>query len=143
MVGRLVIPSVWIDVALFIDGDGQSVEEMRQIVCDAPDSAMLYNDGSGNIIADHNNQGFAALHMLKETDRAYLLEGDCILTLECAGVIDGYNTGHGIFDSNNMSAADNYDYTCYTCGEDWTHIKIAGFQIVDADYFDVDLKAPS
>lgn len=137
MAGRLIIPSVAIDVALFVNGEGDTVTDMRQFVCDAPDSAVLYNDGTGNIIADHSNQSFATLHLLEKYDRAYLAEGDCILTLECKGVIDGYNTGDGIWDLNYASASENNDFTCYTCGEDWEHIKIAGFQIVDADYFEL------
>lgn len=136
MAGRLIIPSVNIDVALFINGEGSDIATIRQNVCDAEDSAILYNDTIGNVIADHSNQAFAPLPYVNKGDAAYILEGDCILSLKCEDVMDGINTGEGLTDLDGMWLTANYDIVCYTCGEDWTHIKAAGFMITDADYFD-------
>ena len=47
MAGRLLIPSVGIDVALFLWGEGEDEDVMRQNVTDNLDSAMLYSDGVG------------------------------------------------------------------------------------------------
>lgn len=141
MVGRLIIPEADINVAVFIHGDGADAAEIRQNVCDAEDSAILYSDGVGNIIADHNNQGFVNLPKVKLGDRAYLVAGDCILTLECDLVTDGINTGEGITDKDGKWVSADEDFTFYTCGEDWVNVKIAGFKELDEDYF--EMKTPS
>lgn len=138
MVGRLIIPSADINVAVFIHGDGKDAAEIRQNVCDAEDSAILYNDSVGNVIADHNNQGFINLPQVKLGDRAYIVAGDVIVTLECDLVTDGINTGEGITDLENRWVSAEEDYTLYTCGEDWVNIKIAGFKEVDEDHFDME-----
>ena len=141
MIGRLIIPSADIDVAVFIHGEGADAAEIRQNVCDAEDSAIHYSDGVGNVIADHNNQGFINLPKVKLGDKAFLVAGDCILTLECDLVTDGINTGEGITDKDGNWITANEDFTFYTCGEDWVNIKIAGFKEVDEDYF--ELETPS
>ena len=149
MEGRLVIPSVGIDVALFNWGtnpNGSSdpdkdVEAVRQAVVDNPDSALLYYDPPvGNIIADHSTQDFGALVNVKEGDAAYILSGDRILSLRCDMVTDGVNTGYGITDKDGGWHHEE-DYTCYTCLEDWTHIKLVGFTMTDEDFFDMDAPA--
>ena len=58
MVGRLIIPAADINVAVFIHGEGADAAEIRQNVCDAEDSAILYSDGVGNIIADQGYRFF-------------------------------------------------------------------------------------
>jgi len=136
MIGRLIIPSVSIDVALFIHGYGADAAEIRQNVCDAEDSAILYSDGVGNIIADHNNQGFVSLPEIREGDRAYILAGDCIVTLECDLVTDGINTGEGITDTSGKWVSADEDFTLYTCGENWVNIKIAGFKEIEEVIFE-------
>lgn len=137
MVGRLYIPSVGINVAMFINGDGVDTASMRQIVTDEADSAIFYSDGVGNIIADHNNQGFATLPNVREGDKAYIIAGDCIVSLEAELVCDGTNTGHGIIDEEGYWVSAEHDFVCYTCGEDWEHIKIVGFKELREDYFEM------
>ena len=146
MEGRLVIPSVGIDVALFSWGvapGGESdpdkdVEIVRQAVVDDPDSALLYYDNPvGNIIADHSTQDFSALANVKEGDAAYILSGERILSLRCDLVTDGTNTGYGITDKDGGWHHDE-DYTCYTCMEDWTHVLLVGFTMTDEDFFDMN-----
>ena len=146
MEGRLVIPSVGIDVALFSWGVGpggesdpdKNVETVRQAVVDNPDSALLYYDNPvGNIIADHSTQDFSALSSVKEGDAAYILSGERILSLRCDLVTDGTNTGYGITDKDGGWHHDE-DYTCYTCLEDWTHVLLVGFTMTDEDFFDMN-----
>jgi len=146
MEGRLVIPSVGIDVALFSWGVGpggesdpdKDVETVRQAVVDNSDSALLYYDNPvGNIIADHSTQDFSALSSVKEGDAAYILSGERILSLRCDLVTDGTNTGYGITDKDGGWHHDE-DYTCYTCLEDWTHVLLVGFTMTDEDFFDMN-----
>ena len=142
MEGRLLIPSVGIDVALISEGDnpqGKSTEVLRQEVVDREDSALLYyDDPVGNIIADHSNQNFAKLPEVKVGDSAYILSGDRMVTLECVFATDGVNTGYGITDLDGGWHHTDADYVCYTCLEDWTHIQMVGFAMKDEDFFDMD-----
>lgn len=135
--GRLLIPAAGIDVGLFSSGYGEDVTQMRQNITDALDSALLYYDGVGFIIADHSNQDFASLPLVQKGDRAYILEGNSILTLSCSLVTDGVNTGEGIRDINGEYITDESLFTCYTCLEDWTHIHIVGFKEIDEDLFSI------
>ena len=135
MAGRLLIPSAEIDVALFLWGEGENEDVMRQNVTDNVDSALLYSDGVGVIIADHSNQDFATLPQVQEGDAAYILAGDFILTLRCDLTVDGINTGHGITDKDGYPVSANEDFVCYTCGEDWVNIKIVGWKETDEDIF--------
>ena len=75
MTGRLVIPSAAVNVALFSDGEGEDEAQIRQTICDAEDSAAIYSDGIGIVIADHNNQAFQLLSEMQPGDRAYILRG--------------------------------------------------------------------
>ena len=136
--GRLLIPAAGIDVGLFSSGYGEDVTQMRQNITDALDSALLYYDGVGFIIADHSNQDFASLPLVQKGDRAYILEGNSILTLSCSLVTDGVNTGEGIRDINGEYITDESLFTCYTCLEDWTHIQMVGFAMKDEDFIDID-----
>ena len=138
MIGRLIIPEADINVAVFIHGYGADAAEIRQNVCDAEDSAILYSDGVGNIIADHNNQGFINLPDVRLGDRAYIVAGDCIITLECDLVTDGINTGNGITDTEGKWISADEDFTFYTCGEDWINVKIAGFKEIEQNYFELE-----
>ena len=146
MAGRLLIPAAGIDGALFVWGtvpEGELTQEqieeiVRQSVTDAEDSAILYSDGIGNIIADHSNQSFSTLTAVAVGDAAYILAGDCIVSLRCDLVTDGINSGQGITDADGVWVTANDDFVCYTCGEDWMHIKIAGFREIDEDFFEMD-----
>lgn len=142
MEGRLLIPSVGIDVALFNEGENKenkSTEVLRQDIVDLEDSALLYyDDPVGNIIADHSNQDFAKLPEVKVGDAAYILSGDRMVTLECVFATDGINTGYGITDMDGSWHHSDADYVCYTCLEDWTHIQMIGFAMKDEDFIDID-----
>ena len=132
MAGRLIIPAVGINVALFYS---YGSDEMRQRITDDTDSAALYSDGIGFVIADHNNQAFSSLPLVNSGDTAFILEGNSILTLTCNLKLRGINTGFGITDQNGEPVTDESLFTCYTCGEDWTQIHIVGLNEVDEDLF--------
>ena len=134
MVGRLVIPSVSIDVALYTDGEGATEEEMLQNICDREDAAAFFCDGIGYLIADHNNQAFQVLDSVKQGDKAFILRGHSILSLECDLKMDGHNYGQGIVDANGNFVSAYSDYICYTCQDNWNNVSIAGFRVVDEDY---------
>ncbi len=147
MEGRLLIPSADINVALFTwietpvaadAGADDILLQVRQAIVDKEDSASLYNDGYGNVIADHSNQEFSKLSKVSVGDAAYLLAGDHIISLECDLVTDGTNTLNGITLADGKPANEGEDYICYTCLEDWTHVLIVGFKITDQDSVDVD-----
>ena len=141
MDGRLIIPAAGIDVALFSSGAGENVDDMRQRVTDAYDSALLYYDGLGFVIADHSNQAFASLSLVRTGDTAYILEGNSILTLTCKLAIRGINTGTGITDADGDPVTQDSLFTCYTCGEDWTQIYIVGLNEADEDLFAISRDA--
>ena len=141
MDGRLLIPAAGIDVALFSSGYGENVDDMRQRVTDAYDSALLYYDGLGFVIADHSNQAFASLPLVQTGDTAYILEGNSILTLTCNLAIRGINTGTGITDADGDPVTQESLFTCYTCGEDWTQIYIVGLREADEDLFAISRDA--
>ena len=145
MEGRLLIPSAGINVALFAwidtpvsaESPDQIIEQVRQAIVDKEDSAAIYNDGHGNIIADHSNQAFSTLSNISVGDDAYLLGGDYIISMRCDLVTDGTNTGNGITTADGKYANEGEDYTCYTCLKDWTHVLIVGFKITDRDSIDI------
>ena len=93
MAGRLIIPSAGIDVALFIDGQEENVAQLRQEICDREDSAAFFTDGLGMLIADHNNQSFSLLSQVQTGDKAVILRGHSIVTLECDLLETGIITG--------------------------------------------------
>lgn len=134
MAGRLVIPGAGIDVALFTDGIGETEAEKRQAICDAQDSAALFNDGAGDLIGDHNNQAFALLGNVQLGDKAFILRGHSILSLECNLVMTGHNYGQGIVDDEGCFVSSYTDYICYTCEDSWNNVSIVGFSVVDEDY---------
>ena len=68
-------------------------------------------------------------------DRAYILRGESITTLECGITFDGRNDGDGVTDADGVPATYYAEYICYTCGTDWTNVKIVGFNVIDEDLF--------
>ena len=135
MTGRLVIPSASVNVALFSDGEGADEAQIRQAICDAEDSAAIYSDGIGIVIADHNNQAFRLLSEVQPGDKAYILRGESILSLECEVTFDGINSGEGVTDADGIPATLYAEYICYTCTTDWMNVKVVGFRVIDEDLF--------
>ncbi|MBR5604290.1 MAG: hypothetical protein IKW51_08835 [Bacteroidales bacterium] len=117
--GRLYIPSVGIDVALYY--------ELSQSVTDRNDSAAIFTYDSyyGEIIADHSNQDFSKLLNVSVGTIGYikLCNGD-IINIKCVEVINGHNTGTELTDENYDIVMGKYDYLMYTCRNGWTNIRI-------------------
>jgi len=135
MFGRLIFPDTGISVALFTDGAGQTLAEKRQGICDAEDSAALYYDEEGAVIADHNNQGFAELINVLQGQKAYIITADSVLELLCSRLIDGHNNDHkGIVDENYEQIRNVGDFICYTCKENWLDVRIVVLDMID-EYF--------
>ena len=132
MFGRLVIPDSGINVALFTDGEGETLAEKRQGLCDAEDSAALYYDEEGAVIADHNNQSFALLIDVLPGQKAYIITSDSVIELICSKLIDGHNNNHkGLVDENYEPIRNAGDFICYTCKETWLDVRIVVLDIID------------
>ena len=131
MFGRLFFPDAGISVALFTDGPGETLAEKRQGICDAEDSAALYYDEEGAVIADHNNQAFAGLINVLAGQKAYIVTADSVLELVCSQLIDGHNNDHkGIVDADYAPLRSVGDFICYTCKENWLDVRIVVLELL-------------
>lgn len=119
MIGRLTIPSLGINVALFASNS--------QAVVDAPDSAAYFGFGNIIIIGDHQNQGFSAIRGASVGTVAYIDDGQTKRKLVCTGRTTGTNTGTDLLDSSGASVASRGGYVMYTCNSDWTNVTLAFF----------------
>lgn len=107
--GRLYVPDVGIDVALY--------RTNLQKVCDMQDAACYFDLYGSDcmLIADHVNQAFGPLLDVVEGDTAHInLKTGETVHMVCVAVFDGRNTGHGIVDGNRKDAR-RADYLLYTC----------------------------
>lgn len=108
--GRLISPSVGIDVALF--------DSWAQSVCDAPDSACYYYMHGQLVIADHNYQGFKTLPRIKIGDKVYIDNGYSVETYRVVDKFKGRNGDTDMLYRDNPSSALNkypnsiFMYTC-------------------------------
>lgn len=135
MFGRLIMPDSGINVALFTDGAGESIAEQRQGICDAEDSAALYYDEEGAVIADHNNQGFAALMDVRPGQKAYIITSGSVLELVCTKLIDGHNNNHkGLVDGDYEPIRNAGDFICYTCKETWLDVRVVALDVIDEHF---------
>ena len=107
MYGRLSIPSVGVNVALFT-GSAQSL-------VDAPDSAAYFPAGNSMLIADHWNQGFTKIKGCHVGTRAYIYKGASIQTLTCTGICQGVNNDYDLLCADGSSATMSGNTLMYTC----------------------------
>lgn len=119
MVGRLTIPSLGINVALFASNS--------QAVVDAPDSAACFGFGSATVIGDHQNQGFSAIRSSYVGMTAYIDDGTSKRQLTCTGVTTGTNTGTDLVSSSGVSVSTYGGYVMYTCNSNWQDVTIVYF----------------
>ena len=136
-VGRLRIPSVGVDVAVYdvtwyslqhtTEGDNYA-----QAVTDAWDSAAQIVYLGQTVIGDHNNQGFSAINNCAEGTYAYIDMGDSVLTYVCTGIQHGRNPGGYLTgadgDSVYTSYFNPYGLTLYTCLDHNFNVAIVTFQ---------------
>lgn len=117
--GRLYIPSVGIDVALYYGND--------QAAADRTDSASIfqYSVYDGEIIADHSNQDFSKLFGVSVGDTGYIrLSDGGTVNIRCVEVFNGHNTGTELTDNDYNNVMGQYDYLMYTCRNGWRNILI-------------------
>lgn len=128
MIGRLVIPSVGVDVALF--------NSYTQGIVDRQDSAGTYRYNGGQmVIADHKNQGFSAMKASVPNETiAYINDGETIEVYICVDNNIGSNKATGIpydlLDCNGNSIyLQNAGGICmYTCNDHWSNITYTYWQ---------------
>lgn len=121
--GRLVIPDVGIDVALYYADDAHS----QTIVNNTDSAALLTEFGNGNIIADHWNQGFDGIKSASVNNTvAYIGNGNSTKQYLCTSKFTGHNTEYDLTDNNYNSIvnSNNNGLIMYTCNDDWTNITI-------------------
>lgn len=107
MVGRLVIPSVGVNVALFSGSD--------QAIVDAQDSAAYFSAGNSMVIGDHWNQGFTKIKSCTVGTKAYIYRGDSIEALTCTNVCRGINNDYDILYEDGTSVTTGSWLLMYTC----------------------------
>lgn len=124
--GRLFIPSVDIDVALY---QTPCTPDAQPIV-DAYDSAAYINTLDGAVlIADHSNQGFDKIVNLKAGDKLYIYRpDDSIETYVCQETCNGKNYTSKICDERGVASVQSSGIWCYTCGASSVDIIISKFQ---------------
>lgn len=125
-VGRLYIPDVGIDVALY--------RSNKQYAVDRDDSAAYFDlaiHPNHMIVADHWTQGFATLKDVEEGMEAYIIHKDGVTTYyKCIEVLDGHNTGHIITDGRYREVVSKSDLLMYTCMDGWENVRVVLCDIV-------------
>ena len=122
MIGRLYIPGVGLNVALF---NGWS-----QGVVDAKDSAGTYRYGGGQMmIADHKNQGFSAIKSAVPGQTiAYINNGRTVQAYKCIAKGTGQNKATGVpydlldCNGNSLYLQNGGGIGMYTCNSHWSSI---------------------
>lgn len=120
--GRLFIPGVGVDVAIF-DATLYDAKQSQPIV-DAEDSAAYMTDGvpwwGFPIVADHVHQGFAAIKKSVAGETvAYMHFGDRVEAYMCTRVFRGYNEGTLTdLDGNPIKGTNPGGLCMYTCNSD-------------------------
>lgn len=124
-VGRLTIPSLGVDVALFASSS--------QKVCDNQDSACYFRYGVQHVVADHKHQGFAAMKKaVPNKTKAYINWGTWTQAFICVDNFKGHNTGDILcdLDGNDCGHENSRGLLMYTCNENWRNITITYWQPV-------------
>lgn len=119
-VGRLYIPEVGIDVALY--------RSNKQAVVDRDDSAAYFDLATHPyhmIVADHWTEAFATLKDVTVGMEASINHADGTTThYKCVEVLDGHNTGHIITDGNYKEVVSKSDLLTYTCINGWKNVRV-------------------
>ena len=128
-IGRLVIPSVGIDLACRESFDSDTAQKY----VDEKDSAAIYWVKNARVVADHNNQGFANLSKVNIGDNAelYLKDGSQV-SYVVVNKFQGHNTEYELTDNDyNCIFDDNIGgLTLYTCYAGWRNVWIVFLQPV-------------
>lgn len=135
-IGRLVIPSVGVNVAVF---EVSLYDEYNQAIVDGLDSAAHMSDSINHygfiIVGDHVYQGFSAIkNSVVGSTTMYINKGTHQENYICTDIFIGYN-GYGgksgMFDINGNDVAGRNDggLCLYTCNADGT-ITITFWQLM-------------
>lgn len=134
--GRLSIPDVGIDVALYYAGTQDDADTKQQIV-DQHDSALWmdttdsYKDGQP-IIADHCDQAFASLRYVvaNETIAYITLPDGSTNKYKCVDFMFGKNDEKFIYDNkgNDAGAQNKGGIAMYTCDDNWQNVILTYWQ---------------
>lgn len=129
MVGRLLVSSVGIDVAL-IYADGYN-EAGAQAIVDAADSCAyvpnVYIAGA-TVLADHANQDFGALKSVSVGTKGKIVTADGTIDIVATSVFNGHNYGH-LTDGNGATLGCIAPYIAYTCLDNAQNVRIVGWSI--------------
>ena len=125
--GRLIIPSVRINVAVNLPGFD------AQAVADAEDSACwmeAYGD-LNPVIGDHVNQDFSSLFYIKPGDTCTITKNGRVHRYVCLSVGYGNNIETDVIDADGRSLFQyGDDRLCmYTCANGWQYVFIAEWQV--------------
>lgn len=119
--GRLHVPAVGIDVALY--------DDYSQAVTDRKDSACIFcwkpSVNNSVLIADHANQDFGALKQVTVGTSGYIELADGTRdTIYCTAVLNGHNVGSDLVDENYNVVYNAGRYLMYTCLNGWQNVRI-------------------
>lgn len=131
-VGRWSIPSVGVNVATYFYNSWADDLYIAQAIVDAPDSAILQEWNSVQVIGDHANQGFNAIKSCSVGSKAYMDYGTYTQEYVCVEIATGYNPPSGdMTDENGVSIWDRNagGITCYTCNGNY-YVTLVFFQPV-------------
>ena len=118
--GRLYIPDVKIDVALYTG--------FSQNICDRQDSANIFSFAvdEGKTIVDHSDQEFRKLFSVKVGTEGYIkLENGEIINIICTDVFNGQNNRAYITDEEGNNVMNIADYMMYTCRDGWRNVIVS------------------
>lgn len=129
--GRLFIPSVSMDVALY---QTDISSEEAQVIVDQQDSAAYFNMYSKNVIADHNHQGFHKIIDTSYNDKAYIKQIDGTIQIyRMIQKLEGINALSDLTDLDGNSvflgSGNLIMYTCYRTHEYDNHVMIVVWKL--------------
>ena len=129
MIGRLYIPAVNIDVAVF--------SSKAQETCDADDSGCMFKQNNMILIVDHYYQEFKPLGECYVGCLAYIVTPENITPYICSATFTGTNMRDDIFDENWESVTIHYpgSIICYTCMDEYLHIRMVNFEFFPSKVF--------
>ena len=119
MIGRLYIPDVGVNVALF-DTTGMKYN-IGQSYVEAEDSSAWKDKNGIGVVADHGNQTFKDIHKsVSNETMAYIQVGENIKTYVCASSGCGTNTRKKLIDENGQEIYNTkgIDFMTYACADD-------------------------
>ena len=119
MIGRLYIPDVGVNVALF-DTTGMKYD-IGQSYVDAEDSSAWKDKNGIGVVADHGDQTFKNIHKsVSNETMAYIQVEENIKTYVCTSSGCGTNTRKKLVNENGKEIynAEGIDFMTYACADD-------------------------